>query len=396
MAEQKNPPPLRFRRFGGPWDRCRLGDAVHITMGQSPDGSTYSNEPRGHILVQGNADLQNGWVKPRVWTTQVTKTARPGDLLMSVRAPAGAMGKTAVGAVIGRGVAAIRGNEFIYQLLVKMDWDGFWRALSCGSTFEALSSDNIKNAEIARPGPEEQAAIGQFFSQLDGLILLHRHRLDKLQTVRRAMLEKMFPREGAALPEIRFRDFSGGWDAACLGDIASEVSRTDQASQAPVMMITAANGFIRQADRYSFDNAGQSLSRYIVLKRGELAYNHGASKLRPYGSCFALEADEARVPYVYHCFSVRAHNPYFISLVLNGREAEQQLRRLVTSGARMDGLLNISFAEYATVRLRLPVREEQDRIAACFQELDTLISLCRQRWDRLLALKKAMLERMLV
>ena len=86
MAEQKNPPPLRFRRFGGPWDRCRLGDAVQITMGQSPDGSTYSNEPRGHILVQGNADLQNGWVKPRVWTTQVTKTARPGDLILTVGA----------------------------------------------------------------------------------------------------------------------------------------------------------------------------------------------------------------------------------------------------------------------------------------------------------------------
>ena len=127
------------------WEQRKLGDVVQITMGQSPDGSTYSDEPSDYILVQGNADLQNGWVCPRIWTTQITKKADAGDLIMSVRAPAGAMGKTAYNAVIGRGVAAIKGNEFIYQLLVKMDMDGFWKTLSCGSTFESLNSDNIKN-----------------------------------------------------------------------------------------------------------------------------------------------------------------------------------------------------------------------------------------------------------
>ena len=84
-------------------------------MGQSPDGATYSDVPSDYILVQGNADLKNGWVCPRIWTTQKTKTAEAGDLIMSVRAPAGAMGKTAYDVVLGRGVAGIKGNEFIYQ-----------------------------------------------------------------------------------------------------------------------------------------------------------------------------------------------------------------------------------------------------------------------------------------
>ena len=95
---------------------------------------------------------------------------------MSVRAPAGAMGKTAYHAVIGRGVAAIKGNEFIYQLLVKMDSDGFWKTYSCGSTFESLNSDNVKKAEISVPKSEEQHAIGSFFSQLDHLITLHQRK----------------------------------------------------------------------------------------------------------------------------------------------------------------------------------------------------------------------------
>jgi len=166
-------PEIRFRGFTDAWEQRKLGDTVQITMGQSPDGSTYSDVPSDYILVQGNADLQNGWVTPRVWTTQVTKKAEAGDLIMSVRAPAGAMGKTAYNAVIGRGVVAIKGNEFIYQLLVKMNSNGYWKVLSCGSTFESLNSDNIKNAEVIVPKQDEQVAIGHYFRNFDNLITLH-------------------------------------------------------------------------------------------------------------------------------------------------------------------------------------------------------------------------------
>lgn len=185
-------PEIRFKGFTDPWEQRKLGNVVQITMGQSPDGSTYSDEPSDYILVQGNADLQNGWVCPRIWTTQITKKADAGDLIMSVRAPAGAMGKTAYNAVIGRGVAAIKGNEFIYQLLVKMDTDGFWKTLSCGSTFESLNSDNIKNAEVKIPTTAEQIKIGVFFQYLDNLITLHQRELEKLQNIKKSMLEKMF------------------------------------------------------------------------------------------------------------------------------------------------------------------------------------------------------------
>lgn len=166
-------PGVRFANFTDAWEQRKLGETVQITMGQSPDGSTYSDVPSKYILVQGNADLQNGWVSPRVWTSQMTKEADAGDLIMSVRAPAGTMGKTAYNAVIGRGVAAIKGNEFIYQLLVKMDSEGYWKALSCGSTFESLNSDNIKNADVLIPDADEQEKIGEYFCNLDNLITLH-------------------------------------------------------------------------------------------------------------------------------------------------------------------------------------------------------------------------------
>ena len=99
------------------------------------------------------------------------------------------MGKTAYNAVIGRGVAAIKGNEFIYQLLVKMNMDGFWKTLSCGSTFESLNSDNIKNAEVKVPTTAEQVQIGNFFRHLDSLITLHQRELAEVEKYKKALMQ---------------------------------------------------------------------------------------------------------------------------------------------------------------------------------------------------------------
>ena len=192
MIEKSKKPRLRFKGFTETWEQCKLGENVPIIMGQSPDGSTYSDKPSDYILVQGNADLENGWVKPRVWTTQKTKLGSAGDLIMSVRAPAGSMGKTRFDVVLGRGVAAIKGNEFIYQLLVKKDIDGYWKRLSAGSTFESLNSDTIYNAEIVIPEQEEQKRIGELFEYLDNLITLHQRQLERLKNIKSALLEKMF------------------------------------------------------------------------------------------------------------------------------------------------------------------------------------------------------------
>ena len=205
--------------FSISWEQRKLGDVVQITMGQSPDGSTYSDEPSDYILVQGNADLQNGWVCPRIWTTQITKKADAGDLIMSVRAPAGAMGKTAYNAVIGRGVAAIKGNEFIYQLLVKMDMDGFWKTLSCGSTFESLNSNNIKNAEVKVPITAEQVQIGNFFQQLDNLITLHQRKQCILYIMKKLLCGKSKQLEKSIF-----------WEQRKFSDIALRESATQESS----------------------------------------------------------------------------------------------------------------------------------------------------------------------
>ena len=195
------------------------------------------------------------------------------------------------------------------------------------------------------------------------------------------------------VPRIRFKGFEEDWEQRKLGEIVKEVNRVDENSSAPVMMITANDGFIEQSERYSTDNAGKSLKKYILLKKWELAYNHGASKIRPFGSCFALtRAANIRIPFVYHCFLALEDNPEFLEHTLNGKNVENQLRKIVSSGARMDGLLNISFQEYTSIFIRCPIRKEQDKISILIKSIDHLLTLHQRKLEKLKIIKKSMLE----
>lgn len=188
----ENIPKFRFAYFEDAWEERKLGEIVKITMGQSPNSENYTTNPDDYILVQGNADMKNGRVFPRVWTTQITKIAEKNDLILSVRAPVGDIGKTDYNVVLGRGVAAIKGNEFIFQLLGKMKQNGYWTKLSTGSTFESINSVDIKKAQILFPSGKEQIQIGCFFQLLDNTITLHQSKIDKLKSIKQSLLQKMF------------------------------------------------------------------------------------------------------------------------------------------------------------------------------------------------------------
>lgn len=193
MIEQKKcVPEIRFAGFTDDWEQRKLGEVVEIVMGQSPSSENYTNNPNDYILVQGNADIQNGKVFPRVWTTQITKMGKINDLIMSIRAPVGDMAKTDYDVVLGRGVCSIEGNEFIYQLLNWMKINGYWQTLSTGSTFEAINFSDIRNAQIIIPNSQEQQKIGNFFKQLDDTIALHQREVEKYKKIKQAYLEKMF------------------------------------------------------------------------------------------------------------------------------------------------------------------------------------------------------------
>ena len=389
-------PSIRFKGFNDVWEQRKLGDTVQITMGQSPDGSTYSDVPSDYILVQGNADLQNGWVFPRVWTSQMTKKADVGDLIMSVRAPAGAMGKTAYNAVIGRGVAAIKGNEFIYQLLVKMDSDGYWKALSCGSTFESLNSDNIKNADVLIPDVAEQKKIGEYFANLDHLITLHQRKYDKLVNIKKSMLEKMFPKNGLSVPEIRFKGFNDAWEQRKLGELCSLITKgttpkdksgNGEVNFVKVENIDTDNGEITSMSKISVEEHEGYLRRSRLEENDILFSIAGTlgrvSVVKP--SILPANTNQALA-------IIRTNRGYipYLTAVLKGPAVEDFIRKNPTIGAQP----NLSLEQVNNLDISYPEYDEQVKIGDYFESLDNLITLHQRKLEKLQNIKKSMLEKM--
>ena len=183
------------------------------------------------------------------------------------------------------------------------------------------------------------------------------------------------PQKGVNVPNLRFPEFNIAYIKSSLGSISKKIERkiVDQ-NNIPVTMISYGNGFILQSNKYSRNNAGNSLQKYTLLKKGELAYNHGASKNKPYGVCYELkEFDEALVPFVYHNFSIVNGISKYWNYALNTEHIDRQLKRLVSSGARMDGLLNISYTDYMSIKIYNPNIVEQQKIANFLSLIDQRI-----------------------
>lgn len=171
------------------------------------------------------------------------------------------------------------------------------------------------------------------------------------------------------------------WEQRKLGELAVEVKRkAEKDSDAPVMMISAAEGFIDQSQRYSNNNAGSSLKNYTLLYEGELAYNHGYSKFRNFGSVFDLRVEKARIPFVYHSFALPEDDHRFYAYYLNSGLFDGELKKLVSSTARMDGLLNISYEDYMSIPVLRPPVKEQEKIGRFLTSLDDLITLHQREY----------------
>ena len=198
-----------------------------------------------------------------------------------------------------------------------------------------------------------------------------------------------------AKPKIRFKGFTDDWEQRKLGEVCSRVQGNDGRMELPTLTISAGNGWMKQEDRFSGNIAGKEQKNYTLLKKGELSYNHGNSKLAKYGTVFSLQTyEEALVPRVYHSFKVEKGNANFIEYYFATKLPDRELGKLISSGARMDGLLNIGYDDFMGISLLLPRTQEQDCIARYFRKVDMLITLHQRKCEETKKLKKYMLQKM--
>jgi type I restriction enzyme S subunit len=178
----------RLPGFRGAWEIKQLGDIVELIMGQSPSSSNYNRHGDGLPLIQGNADIADRITIKRIFTTELTKLGKCGDILLSVRAPVGEVARAAFDVCLGRGVCAIRGGaEFLYHYLISIE--SSWARLSKGSTFDSINSAELRTLELRLPPTQaEQSAIATILSDMDTELTALEARREKARQLKQGMM----------------------------------------------------------------------------------------------------------------------------------------------------------------------------------------------------------------
>ena len=232
MEEKAAEPAIRFSEFAGAWEQRKLGELYEKAgSGGTPNASNASFYS-GTIPFLGISDIKGRYI---------TKTAKhisekglkssaawmvpSGAISLAMYASVGKVGITTVELATSQAFynmvfASSSLRNFIFSRLGKSSDNDEWLPLVSTGTQSNLNADKIKNWCISVPNPDEQKLVGDFFKTLDSLLTLHQRKYEKLLNIKKSMLEKMFPKEGEVVPEIRFKGFTGAWEERKLGDIA--------------------------------------------------------------------------------------------------------------------------------------------------------------------------------
>ncbi|WP_336272377.1 restriction endonuclease subunit S [Lactococcus cremoris] len=281
-----------------------------------------------------------------------------------------------------------------YQLNEGSEFRRFSLLQKQGGSRTYMYLNKLQNMILNIPKLEEQQKIGSFFKQLDNTIALHQRKLDLLKEQKKGYLQKMFPKNGAKVPELRFAGFADDWEEHELGDYIIQYSeKTKQNNQYPVFT-SSRNGLFFQKDYYkgnqiaSEDNIG-----YNIVPRGYFTYRHMSDDLVFKFNINDL-ADYGIVSTLYPVFTTNEQlNSKYLQYQLNeGSEFRRFSLLQKQGGSRTYMYLN----KLQNMILNIPKLEEQQKIGSFFKQLDNTIALHQRKLDLLKEQKKGFLQKMFV
>ena len=257
----------------------------------------------------------------------------------------------------------INGNDplFMEQFLRDYRLIHLYNKYATGSLIEKkrVHFSQFLKFKLSLPKPKEQQKIAEILSTWDKAIELKEKLIEEEKEFKRGLMQKLLT------GDIRFPEFTDEWNKVVIGDIFEEVKRINDEISAniEILTISAKHGFLSQKDKFSKVIAGSSLKKYTHLLQNEFAYNKGNSKTAPFGCIFKLDIKEGLVPFVYICFrpTQMIYVDFFDFYFKHGL-LDRQLKRIITSGARSDGLLNVSKDNFFNMKISLPSIEEQKKI----------------------------------
>ncbi len=413
MSVDSKVPEIRFKNFSGEWEQYTLGEIGSLKNGMNFDKTSMGH---GHPFV----NLQDVFGKNEVSTKNLglafsTENQRKdyglneGDVLF-IRSSVKVEG-VGEAAVVPQNMADTTYSGFIIRFRPSLDMDVTFNrfvfstskcrkqilASSTSSANSNINQESLQRIQFSLPCKPEQTQIGNYFQKLDALINQHQQKHDKLSNIKKAMLEKMFPKQGETMPEIRFKGFSGEWAEKELGSDVAEII----GGGTPSTSISAFWG--GDIDWYSPTEIGSNVYAEGSQKKiTALGLNNSSAKILPAGNTvlftsragigdMAILAKPGATNQGFQSLIVKeGFSPYFIY------SAGKKIKEFALKHASGSTFLEISGKQLGRMKILMPSSEEQTAIGNYFQKLDALINQHQQQITKLNNIKQACLSKMFV
>ena len=407
--ESKVVPNVRFKGFTDDWKQRKLGDVSEIIGGGTPstnhpeywDGDIDWYSP-AEILDQIYVKRSRRRITQLGYDNSSAKLLPPGTVLFTSRA---GIGKTAIlsqKSCTNQGFQSIVPHEneldtyFIFSRTNALKRYG--ELVGAGSTFAEVSGKQMSAMNLMLPTTiQEQQVIGQFFKKLDRLITLHQQKITLLTKLKKAMLEKMFPKKGTVISEFRFNGFANAWEQRKLGELAEIVGGGTPST-------SVESYWDGDIDWY----APAEISEQIYLKSSqrkitEEGLNKSSAKVLPVGT--VLFTSRAGIGKTAILLKEGCTNQGFQSIVPNKNKLDsyfiftrsEELKRYGETVGAGSTFVEVSGKQMANMELMMPTTmDEQQKIGEYFSNLDNLITLHQRKLDMLKKLKSACLSEMFI
>ena len=406
MTEQAKVPAIRFAGFTDPWEQRKLGDvASSFDYGLNAAATEYDGQNK-YLRITDIDDETHEFSKSDL-TTPLADLAMSADYLLKegdlLFARTGAsVGKTYLyrqfdgmvyfaGFLIRARIGEGADPEFAYQATLTDAYKKYVAITSQRSGQPGVNAQEYADYQLMLPSKTEQQQIGMTLRSLDDLITLHQRKYDKLVILKKSMLEKMFPKDGESVPEIRFAGFTDPWEQRKASEVFQIVDDRGHPTL-PVLSATQNQGMIYRDDSGRY--IGHDESNEIGYKRvlpGDFVVH-----LRSFQGGFAHSQYEGITSPAYTVFRAKEPTSHSDRFWKHWFMSEHFIAGLstVTYGIR-DGR-SISVDEFMNTFLAFPAVEEQAAISRLFDYLDDLITLQQRKLELLQNIKKSLLDKMFV
>ena len=412
----KKSPQLRFEGFTDDWEQRKLGElSQKISVGIATSSSKYfSSQDQGVPFIK-NQDIKENrintknleYISKEFDNKNKNKRVKQGDIItartgypgLSAVVPKELEGAQTFTTLITRPISEMILSEYISIFINSPYGMKQISGMEAGGAQKNVNAGIVQNLLIPLPSLDEQKKISNFILKLDDTIALHQRKLDLLKEQKKGYLQKMFPKNGAKVPELRFAGFADDWEQCKLSDITKRVIRKNKNLESTLpLTISAQEGLIDQNEFFNKTIASRDVSGYYLIKNGEFAYNKSYSNGYPWGAVKRLNRYNMGVlSTLYIVFKPTNIDSDFLEKYYDTTYWHKEISKHAAEGARNHGLLNIAATDFFKTELVISKSlEEQQKIGSFFKQLDDTIALHQRKLDLLKEQKKGFLQKMFV